>query len=424
MTNPVAFVLKGYPRLSETFIAQEILGLEQRGLDIRLFSMRRPTDPTIHPIHREIRAPVAYLPEYLHDEPLRVLRAWRAVRRRRGYASARAAFLRDLARDPSRNRLRRFGQAMVLAAELPGDVGWLHAHFLHTPASVTRYAARMTGLPWSASAHAKDVWTTPEWDKREKLADCRWLVTCTRLNAEHLGALAPARGHVELLYHGLDLVRFARPDGRRPARDGKDQNDPVIVLSVGRLVEKKGYAVLLAALAHLPDDLAWRFVHIGGGPLANLLVAQAIRLGIADRIDWRGAQPQDVVLGAYRAADLFALACRVADDGDRDGLPNVLMEAQSQGLACVATTISAIPELIDTDETGCLVSPDDPIALALAIERLIRFPDLRARIGSAGRRVVSTRFSFDRGVERLARRFGVGASTADARAMPAMDACE
>src|SRR5437764_6108667 len=203
----VAFVLKGYPRLSEAFIAQEIAALERRGLDILIVSLRRPTDERRHPVHREIRAEVRYLPEYLLREPLRVLRAWFTVRKWPTYPTARAQWLRDLARDPTPNRLRRFGQALVLAAELPRDVKRLHAHFLHTPASVARYAAILRELPWSGSAHAKDIWTTPQWEKREKLAACDWLVTCTRTNREHLAALAPA-GRVELVYHGVDLARF------------------------------------------------------------------------------------------------------------------------------------------------------------------------------------------------------------------------
>ncbi|HYL25550.1 MAG TPA: hypothetical protein VEV21_14260, partial [Burkholderiales bacterium] len=161
--NPlrVAFVVKGYPRLSEAFIAQEIAALERRGLDILIVSLRRRTDDRLHAVHREIRAAVHYLPEYLYREPLRVLRAWRAVRKLATYRNARAIWLRDLLRDPTPNRIRRFGQALALAAELPRDVGRLHAHFLHTPASVARYAAILRGLPWSGSAHAKDIWTTP-----------------------------------------------------------------------------------------------------------------------------------------------------------------------------------------------------------------------------------------------------------------------
>lgn len=407
MTGPVAFVLKGYPRLSETFIAQEIWALERRGLDIRIVSLRHPTDPSVHPVHREIVAPVLYLPEYLHEEPLRVARGWRKARLLSGYGAARRVWLRDLARDPTPNRIRRFGQAMVLAAECPPEVTWLHVHFLHTPASVTRYAATMRGLPWSVSAHAKDVWTTPEWEKREKIADCRWLVTCTRINSEHLSALASEPSRVDLVYHGLDLSRFPAVPRHPAAGDGEDAEHPVIILSVGRAVAKKGYRVLLSALAGLPSELHWRLIHIGGGPMLSALQNQARETGIDGRIDWRGAQPQEAVLEAYRSADLFALASRVAGDGDRDGLPNVLMEAQSQGLACLATRVSAIPELIDDGENGVLVPPDDADALGDALCRLIGDPVLRHRLGASGARRAQERFGLDAGIDRLAHRFGI-----------------
>ena len=303
---------------------------------------------------------------------------------------------------------------MVLAAELPAEIRWLHAHFLHTPASVVRYAARLLGLPWSASAHAKDVWTTPEWEVREKLEDCRWLVTCTAFNARYLAALTPEAGRVTLLYHGLDFARFPPPVGRRRACDGSDPEDPAVLLSVGRAVEKKGYAGLLDALALLPAGLEWRFVHIGGGPRLGDLRRRAARLGIAGRIDWRGPLPQQDVLEAYRAADLFVLACRIAADGDRDGLPNVLMEAQSQGLACVSTEVSAISELIVDGETGVLVPADDTAALSRALHRLIRFPDYRRRLGSAAMRRVRWLFSADKGIDWLAARFGLERRTVQA----------
>jgi len=402
----VAFVLKGYPRLSETFIAQEIRALEERGLDIRLISLRRPTDRHVHPVHREIRAPVNYLPEYLYRAPARVWRGWRAGRRLSGYAAARRTWLKDLARDPTPNRARRFGQALVLACELPADVGWIHAHFLHTPASVARYAALMLGLPWSCSAHAKDVWTTPAWEKAEKLADCRWLVTCTRTNRDHLADLAPAGRQVDLVYHGLDEGRFPPLENRHPSRDGGDAGDPVVLLSVGRAVVKKGYDDLLDALGRLPAALNWRLIHIGGGPLLRSLKRRAQRDGLAGRITWMGPQPQEMVLAQYRAADAFVLACRIADDGDRDGLPNVLMEAQSQGLACLSTAVSAIPELIVADETGLLVAPGDGAALAAALARLIADAKLRQRLGAAGMERVRAAFSFDDAIDRLAQRFG------------------
>jgi glycosyltransferase involved in cell wall biosynthesis len=405
--NRVAFVLKGYPRLSETFIAQEIAALEQHGLDILIVSLRHPTDKAIHPVHGQVRAALSYLPEYLHQEPRRVWRGWLRARRLPGYRAARRAWLRDLVRDPAPNRVRRFGQALVLAAELPPDIRRLHAHFLHTPASVTRYAAMMTGRAWSVSAHAKDIWTTPDWEKREKLAEAAWAVTCTAAGRAHLAALAPDSERVALCYHGVALDRFPPPTGQAPDNDGSDPARPVTILSVGRAVAKKGFDDLLAALALLPGDLPWRLVHIGGGTLAGGLKEEAARRGLADRIEWRGARPQPEVLAAYRHADLFVLAAKIAPDGDRDGLPNVLVEAQSQALACVATLLSGIPELIEPEVTGLLVPPADPSALAAALARLIANPALRARLGSAGESKVRALFDAGRTIEVLARHFGL-----------------
>ncbi len=406
MTGPVAFILKGYPRLSETFIAQEIRALEARGLDVRIVSLRHPTDPATHPVHAEIRAPVLYLPEYLYQEPGRVWRAWLRARKLPGYAAARRIWLRDLVRDRTPNRVRRFGQALVLAAETPETIVRFHAHFIHTPGSVARYAAIMRGLPFSLSAHAKDIWTIPEWEKREKLADADWAVTCTAGHRDHLAALAPP-GRVALAYHGLDLTRFPpRAEPRRP-KDGRDGHDPVVILSVGRAVEKKGYDILLQALARLPVSLHWRFVHVGGGALVAKLRQTARDLHIADRIDFRGALPQADVLALYRDADLFVLASRTARSGDRDGLPNVLMEAQSQALACVASDTAAIPELIVDRETGRLVAPERPQALADVLAELIADPGQRARLGAAGAARVRDAFGLDAGLVVLAERFGL-----------------
>lgn len=412
MTGTVAIILKGYPRLSETFIAQEIRALERRGIALRLYSLRHPTDPAIHPVHREIEAPVTYLPEYLKDDASRVWRGWKTARKMAGYSRARRAFVRDLRRDPTANRLRRFGQACVLATELPTDVVQLYAHFLHTPASVARYAALITGLPWSASAHAKDIWTTPDWEIREKLADAEWLVTCTESGRAHLAGLAspaesPAKSttdKVALVYHGLDFSRFPPPQDTRPPHDGRNPEQPVILLSVGRAVEKKGYDILFDALAAVPQTLHWRLIHIGGGTLATALKLHAGRLGLTDRIEWLGAQPQEVVIEKYRQADLFVLASRISDDGDRDGLPNVLMEAQSQGLACLATRISAIPELIEDNVTGVLVPPQNPAALAFALCRLIQEPALRRRLGRAGLDRVTADFAMTAGIDILVAR--------------------
>lgn len=403
----IAFILKGYPRLSETFIAQEIAALERAGLEISILSLRHPTDRRTHPVHDRIRAPVRYLPEYLYQEPWRVIRAWWRMRRRPAYRAARRLWLKDWRRDPTPNRGRRFGQALVLAAELDPAVTWLHAHFVHTPGSVARYGAILSGLPFSLSAHAKDIWTTPDWEKREKLADCRWLVTCTRAGYEHLSALAPA-GKVALVYHGLDLERFPPPAAASGnGSDGSDPRDPVRLLSVGRLVPKKGYDDLLRALSLLPPELHWRFHHIGGGPEGTKLKRLAERLGLAERITWSGSQTQETVLGALRAADLFLLASRIAADGDRDGLPNVLMEAQSQGLPCLATDAAGIPELIEDGRTGRLTPPGDPAAFAAALAELIAAPGHRLALGRAGTERLRRHFTLAPGIAELAARFGL-----------------
>ncbi len=168
---------------------------------------------------------------------------------------------------------------MVLAAELPAETTHVYAHFLHTPASVARYASLLKNLPWSCSAHAKDIWTSPEWELREKLADLRWLVTCTEVNAKYLSSLADSGSKVELMYHGLDLSRFPENVQRQHFRDGRDAENPVQLISVGRAVRKKGYDDLLKAFALLPPDLNWKFIHIGGGPLLDELNSQAGRIG-------------------------------------------------------------------------------------------------------------------------------------------------
>lgn len=403
----IAVVVKGYPRLSETFIAQELLALQQRGIDLAIWSLRHPTDSRRHALHDRITAPVHYLPEYLRDDPARVLRALGRLILRHpvGLVRTTAAWLRDLRRDRTANRGRRFGQALVLAAELPADVPFLYAHFLHTPASVGRYAAAIRGIGWGFSAHAKDIWTTPEWEKREKLADARFGATCTAVGAAHLRGLAVDPGRIDLVYHGLDLSRFPAPPDRSdaPPRDGSDPTLAVEILSVGRLVEKKGYDRLLDALAMLPDGLHWRLVHIGSGECKQALRAQAERLGLSGRIDWRGAQDQATVIQALRQADLFVLTSVVAGDGDRDGLPNVLMEAASQRLAILSTAVSAIPEFI-TDGTHGLLTDGSPPAIAAALERLAADPALRLRLGEAAHDRLRAEFGMTAGIDRLVRR--------------------
>lgn len=400
----IACIVKGYPRLSETFIAQEIHALEQAGIDIILYSLRQPTDPSVHPIHEKIRARVHYLPEYLYRHPIRVLLALCKALLNPSFYSLLPVFVKDIIRDFTPNRGRRFGQALVLANEIDDDREWIYVHFLHTPASVARYTSKLVKLPWSGSAHAKDIWTSPQWDLREKLADLRWLVTCTQANTDYLKSLTDQPEKISLLYHGLDLSRFPAPVDKFNAQ-ASDSADPVTLLSVGRAVNKKGYDILLRALAELDRSLQWRFVHIGGGPLLEKLKAQAATMNIEQNVTWMGAQNFATVIENYRSADIFVLASRIDGNGDRDGLPNVLMEAMSQALPCISTDISGIPEIVTNRKNGLLIEPENPQALSQAIAELIQSPRLRKELGVSGYHTVSEKFSLDTNIQQLICRF-------------------
>jgi glycosyltransferase involved in cell wall biosynthesis len=406
MTTPqpkLAVLVKGWPRLSETFIAQELVALQEAGHSFDIWSLRHPTDVKRHPLHDRFRGQVRYLPEYLYEEPQRAWAARRIAQALPGYAEAYRVWRADLRRDPTHNRIRRFGQACVLAAELPKATRVMYAHFMHTPSSVARYAAIMRGLPWSFSAHAKDIWTSPDWEKTEKLQEqthgAAFGATCTAIGADHLRSLADDPARVDLIYHGLDLARFPAP----PHRPQRDPDAPFHMLSVGRLVEKKGFDRLIDAFAMLQDPLDWHWTHIGGGSLGDTLRARAEAAGVAHRITWKGACDQPEVIEAMRVSDLFVLPSRIAADGDRDGLPNVLMEAASQMLPILSTPVSAIPEFIETGIHGVL-SDDDPAALASAITEMAVAPDQTASMAAAAYDRLIAEFRMDPGIARLSER--------------------
>jgi len=295
-----------------------------------------------------------------------------------------------------------------MAAEATQQAQFFYSHFMHTPSSVTQYASMLRSVPWAISAHAKDIWTIPDWEKREKLDSAEWLVTCTRSNYEHLTELADNTAHgmanpgrVNLVYHGIDLSRFPAPPAKEQTADGSSRERAVTLLSVGRTVTKKGYAYLLHALVSLPDHLHWKFVHIGGGELTEELKDLALSLGIDQSISWLGGQPQSVVLESLQSSDLFVLPSVIGEDGDRDGLPNVLMEAQSQKLACLSTNISGIPELIEHTLTGWLVDERDVDQLTDALVKLITDPALRQTLAAHGYDKLHAEFSHKNCLNRL-----------------------
>ena len=394
----IAIVLKGYPRLSETFIAQEVLSLERAGFSVTIVSLRNTTDPHTHPVHEKIKAHILYLPEYLFKEPVRVIKAWWHLRSNSRYRSARRVWLRHLTRDFTPNRVRRWGQALVLASELEPGINHIYAHFLHTPASVAHYTSLLTGRTWSVSSHAKDIWLTPEWEKTEKLKSCAWAVTCTKYGFMHLNDLAP--GKTRLSYHGLDTKQLSQINPSNIVQQTGSDN-LLRLLSVGRAVKKKGFPILLEALSGIPENINWHWTHIGGGAELKKLRKLSDQLGLSRTVPWRGAQPQGVVFEAYKNSDLFIMPSIIATDGDRDGLPNVLMEAASKKVCCIATDLPGIKEFIKHNETGLIVPSANSQELMRSIISLSQNPAKRVRLAEAANKLLATNFSHSKNVQEI-----------------------
>jgi glycosyltransferase involved in cell wall biosynthesis len=380
MTPKLAVVVKGFPRLSETFIARELEGLEARGVFFSLHALRHPgSDARL--VDNRVRATPQYLPEYLRNAPVNVAGAVAAAAGLPGFGRAFAAFRQDLRSEFATARVRRFGQACVLARQMPASVRHVYAHFAHSPASVARYAALLRGIGFSISAHAKDIWTAPDWDLSRKLADASFVTVCNRAGHERLAALG-AGAKLKLIHHGVarSLLATAPPV---QSRDGRDVAAPVRFIAVARAVEKKGLRRLLDALALLPRDLAFRLDHFGGGDLMDELRNKTRALALEERVTWHGPRPHREVVAALDEGDVFVLPAVIGSDGDRDGIPNAVMEAQARGLTVVASRVGGIDEVVVDGSTGRLVEAGNVVALAEALAAVARDPVLRSRLGAA-----------------------------------------
>jgi glycosyltransferase involved in cell wall biosynthesis len=411
--NTIGFILKGYPRLSETFILNEILLLERLGFRLHIIAMRNPGETTVHESVKKVRAPVTYIPDYFWPFFFAFLKAnlklwWRNPGR---YWSAFSfAVLRSL-RQFSSSTIKRFTQAAYLVenhlvpkpeARTNGKSRFehiatphLHAHFSHGPTTVAFFAAWLTGKTYSFSAHAKDIYLQEPGFLRDKIARARFVVTCTEFNRKHLQEIAGAKASVFRCYHGLNVYAFDVP---LPGRSTATPN----ILSVGRFVPKKGFMVLIEAL-HLLREQGFSF-HcrlVGSGPLKDELRQRLAALGLQDCVELIAPMPQEELLAYYRNTDLFALACEVQEDGDRDGIPNVLVEAMATAIPVVSTAISGIPELVEDGVNGMLVPPKNAVALAEAMANLLRDPERARRLGLAGRLKVENEFDALRNVEKI-----------------------
>jgi glycosyltransferase involved in cell wall biosynthesis len=395
----LAIVVKGYPRLSETFVARELEALERRGLGFSLHALRQPA-PDARLTRYGLAAECQYLPEYLHSAPLSVAGALLHAAQLKGFRGAFAAFLRDLWLDPSRARVRRFGQACVLAVKLSGQVRHIHCHFAHSPASVVRYAALLLGAGYSISAHAKDVWTDPAWDLARKLLGARFVTTCNGAALERLRALAPD-ADIRLIYHGVEAGLVVRTL-QSAQRDGSDPSDPVRLLSVARAVRKKGLFQLVEALARAASCVHVRLDHYGDGPLLEPLRQRVQQLDLQHLVTFHGARAHADIIAAMDRSDLFLFPADVGPDGDRDGLPNALLEANARGLCVVASDAGGLRDGVRHGESGVLVSRGDVGSFAQSIVMLARDPAERLRLAQAALRLNAHLFDGESGYDVIA----------------------
>lgn len=393
----IGYVLKKFPRASETFVLNEILAQQRHGADVTVFSLNKPDDGVFHRGLSELRRPVVYLPTRKPDGWLTHLRGNHDLLR--AASGALWADFDDMlaAGRPDLWQVLGFGLDLALLCKQQG-VQHLHAHFATVAAYAARTASAVAGVPFSVTCHAKDIYRdgiVPA-QYQSLLARSAFVVTVCEANAQWIREqLAGDAGiDVRVLYNGVDTQAF-HPHHRQPAKEPT-------VLAIGRLVEKKGFHVLFDALAQLAaDGLRPRALLVGDGEERERLQAQAQRLGLR-HVEFAGMRTHDEVRACVQQATCMVLPCIVGQDGNRDALPTVLLEALAAGLPVISTPIGGVEEIVDGGAAGVLVPPGEAAPLAAAMSRLLRTPAELARLATAGRARAERLFDLDRNVGRLA----------------------
>lgn len=386
----VAILVKTFPKLSETFVLAEILELERRGLRLHVFSLSPADGPRSHPQTAQVAAAVDYVPEACGANLPTLLGQHLKLLLCRPLTYLATLWFAIRSQEPSSREM--FLQAGFLAQRLKAaQIVHVHAHFANYPVGAAELVHRLVGVPYSISAHAKDIFLSSSESLRRKIRGARFTATCTEYNRRHLLDIAGKDARILRIYHGMDAKRF-RPSVA-PSEITTSLGPPTI-LSVGRLREKKGFPVLIEACRLLRDEgTAYRCQIVGEGPERQRLAELIDHAGLQDQVELVGKLFHDELIDLYRKATVFVLPCQIARDGDRDGLPNVLLEAMAMQLPVVSTDVSAIPEAVRNGENGILVAQQNPRALASAIRELLSRPTERARYGKAARDTVEHCFS-------------------------------
>ncbi|MBX3015913.1 MAG: glycosyltransferase [Caldilineaceae bacterium] len=383
----VAYLLKMYPRFSETFIVNEILAHEAAGLAVEIFSLRAPTDGRFHADYARVQAPVTYL----HAGLPKVTEFWQQIQQ----TAKRFPALWDLLRDEPTLGVDDLYQALLLAPlVVDRQITLLHAHFGSVATTVARLVSRLTGIPYTFTAHAKDIFheAVDRADLHAKLQDAGAVITVSEYNVSYLQDLyGHAAARVQRIYNGLDLTKF---------RYATPLDRPRQIVGVGRLIEKKGFGDLIDACALLRDrGVDFTCAIIGEGSDRKALHARIDQHNLSDLVRLLGPRPQAAVIEHVQGAAVFAAPCVIGGDGNRDGLPTVLLEAMALGTPCIATDVTGIPELLQPtagEETGLLIPQHDPAALAAALQALLDSPRLRVQLAERARQQIETHFDIQK----------------------------
>ena len=385
----IGYVVKRYPRFSETFIVNEILAHEASGVEMDIFSLRPPVDTHFQDSISQVRAGVTYLPH----RGLRGADLWEALE---DAGRALPGFWQSLGFSKDDDAETVYQAALLAQEARRRGITYLHAHFASSPASVAALAARFARIPFSFTAHAKDIFheSVEPADLRRKLENATAAITVSDYNVQFLHSeYGPAAARVRRIYNGLDLTRFSFDS---------PVNRPRRIVAVGRLVEKKGFADLIDACALMArNGVSFRCEIIGSGPEEAPLRARIAQLGLQECVTLLGPRPQSEVIEQIRSASIFVAPCVEAEDGNRDGLPTVLLEAMALGTPCISTPVTGIPEIVRDGETGLLAPERDPATLAAAMQRLLDHPALGLDLAVQARRLMESEFDIHHNAAQL-----------------------
>lgn len=390
----IAYIMKRYPRYSETFIVNEILAHEQAGEQIHIFALLPPEDSHFQDIISRVKAPVSYL----SAKADRASSFWDTQKK---VAKRYPKMWSQLGRFPKASA-REALQAMELALQIDiQGIQHLHAHFASTSTTVAQIAAAITDISFTFTAHAKDIFhqDTDFELLASKFRDAQAAVTVSDFNLDYLiDELQVSKDKVHRIYNGLDLNEFcySSPEDREP-----------IICAVGRLVEKKGFSYLIEACRILKSrGVSFQCEIIGSGDLSYQLAHQIEQAGLNDCVSLLGSLPQKEVKQHLERACLFAAPCLVGQDGNRDGLPTVLLEAMAMGTPCISTDVTGIPEVIEHNRTGLMVDQHDAEALSLAIEQLKNNKELRVQLAKHARQLIEDKFDVHTNAKQMRRCLG------------------